>query len=162
MSLNPRAIALQGIGFAALLVAVQGLAPVSDTQQAGGGLGAIGAQPEARPSATPFFTSPDALLPYPKQSNPVAAPQEPQQSEQPVVPAAAATASSADAANLVSDADLKGKAPLPVITADVESISHQLTANQLADAADEKAAMVKATADDEALAMILILMGANA
>jgi hypothetical protein len=35
MSLDPRAIALQGIGFGALLVALQGFAPVAD--QAGGG-----------------------------------------------------------------------------------------------------------------------------
>jgi hypothetical protein len=36
MSLDPRAIALQGIGFGALLVALQGFAPVAD-QVSGGG-----------------------------------------------------------------------------------------------------------------------------
>jgi hypothetical protein len=35
MSLTPRAIALHGIGYGALLVALQGLVPVAD--QAGGG-----------------------------------------------------------------------------------------------------------------------------
>ena len=37
MSLNPRAIATQGLGFSSRLVAVQGLWPVADSAVGGGG-----------------------------------------------------------------------------------------------------------------------------
>ncbi len=62
MNLSPRAIALQGVGFGALLVALQGFGPVVVDLDQGGGGSAVLHRPHLRPWRKPRPIEEDEAL----------------------------------------------------------------------------------------------------